>query len=537
MDQATTGTDAADTTKLRECEEGRKRDSEELKAARETNEAQRKQFKALQQQEANTQVQYAALNAEYRNIYGFAEKQMAALNAANKRTEQLEDELLAVYKDHDDMPERIQQLKEDLYAMRQQYEDAQAAQESFSRMLSIAEGKLKDGKNEQNRGAGDTQYQIEEAGKKHDRLEREFAAAQEKIEEIEKKLKSWNDECDKLRKGEGSGDDKGDRKELEEAERKIKVLRENMEDAEEKIKDLRQEIQDVRHDAAEDGKANRELQDQRDELYGQIDVLQGQMNTCDVQLGHTDKQLAQTKAEAESLRKELEARQTKLDDCEALKRKQEGDDKYTLVLQQQIAKLKEELENIRRQLDDKQGKLDDCESRSRQQAEQLKEVEEKQKEPAKPEVLPENNSIVRAGTNDATPAAKTDEKTAKADGAKQDGAPANGPTPGIPLHTAPQSAGTSPPAHGLNTSQLPLRNSENAIPNLQGMGTNQPATATLTLTSTPGSRGKLNPATDEFTLKTTPGSTLRSGTYSKPPRTPQSGMKSSASQRLTSHLL
>lgn len=207
----------------------------------------------------------------------------------------------------------------------------------------------------------------------------------------------------------------------------------------------------------------------------------------------------------------MEARQTKLDDCEALKRKQEGDDKYTLALQQQIANLKEELENLRRQFDDKRGKLDDCESRSRRQAEQLKEAEAKQKK----SVQPENNSTIRAGTDDATPAAKTEEETAKVDGAKYDRAPASRPTPELLSHTVPQSAGASVPAHGLNTSQLPLRNSENTIPNFQGMGTNRPAPATLDLTSTPASRGKLNLAIDEFTPKTAPGSSLRSGTYSK----------------------
>lgn len=172
---------------------------------------------------------------------------------------------------------------------------------------------------------------------------------------------------------------------------------------------LRRRSRNLEKDAAENDSTIKELHDQHDQ------------------------QLNETKAEVDVLRKELEARQTKLDDCEALNRKLEGDAKYKPALQQQIAGLQTVNEDLRRRVNDMQGKPSDCESRSKRLAELPEEAKAEQLEGAKshhrgsttPEVQPENSGTEPTGMNESTPAADLERTSSNVEDVKQDKAPAN----------------------------------------------------------------------------------------------------------------
>jgi chromosome segregation ATPase len=156
-----TDADAMDTThtmQLRQCEEGRKRDSEELESGRKANEALQKQVKDLQEQDAS-------LTAAYKEIYGFAENQttalnetMTALNEALDREEQAQDELRMAEQENGELHQRVKQLETLPDTLQDQCNYVNAELETVREQLAATEGELKECKTKQKREVGDSRY-------------------------------------------------------------------------------------------------------------------------------------------------------------------------------------------------------------------------------------------------------------------------------------------------------------------------------------------------------------------------------------------
>jgi hypothetical protein len=218
------------------------------------------------------------------------------------------------------------------------------------------------------------------------------------------------EEVDRERNLKSAADGQLERQQTCDTERNTELsrLRKEKSELQQQLNDAEAKIKDLKKDLDKDGTVIEDLRAQQEEYQERIRDLKGQLEARTIQQDHTDEENKKIKADIEAARKELKDRQTKLDDFEALKRRQEGDTEYSAALQTEIANLKAEVDTLRKQLEDRQGKLDDCEPKSKQQAEQLEEAKAKQRETASPRAQSASSDAERNEAIDSIPAAETE---------------------------------------------------------------------------------------------------------------------------------